>query len=103
MTNTSAITPVIPAASRLERNLAAAEEILARVRASASAAGWDAMAYSRVTIYTAATTEVDALAAAWGSRAAWEGAGRYVTRAGDGPAEAEAVYVKPATGNGAAA
>ncbi len=88
-------TPLMPEADRLDGALSQAEEILARARADAKAAGPGARGFGRFTIYPPTPEAVDALAARWGTRAEWRaGNSQYVTRTGDCLGELEAVWFR---------
>jgi hypothetical protein len=86
------VTHIAPAASRLEADLARAEEVLALARTAADLAP-GATAFSRVAVYCTSQAQVDAIAAAWGVKARWAAHGRvYLAKTGDGHGEAEAAW-----------
>jgi hypothetical protein len=90
-------TPVIPATGRLDHDLALAQEALSVARTTADLAGPDARAFGRVSLTVGSAEAVDKLAAAWHARAEWRaGNSQYVAIAGDGSAELEAVWYRPA-------
>lgn len=97
------ITPLIPAAGRLEADLRRVEEAVTLAREAARVAGQGATVTGRVTLYVSSEAAVDAIAASWGCEPRWfHAAGsRYVASTGDAAAGTEAVWV-PRTARAAA-
>jgi hypothetical protein len=93
------IAPIVPAPTRLARDLDRGEEIVALVRSSLGDTGDGALAFTRCAVVVLSEEAVDRLAGKWGVVPRWT-AGRtaYVAHrvAAGHEAEAEVVYHAPA-------
>jgi hypothetical protein len=101
------VAPPIPAATRLEGNLARAEQAVAEVREAAAKLGPGAAVTSRVTLHARSEREVNEVAAGWNVKPWWTMSGRlYVAVKGDDVSQMEVAYTHAEpleTGTGAAA
>jgi hypothetical protein len=87
------VAPPIPAATRLEGNLARAEQAFAEAREAAAKLGPGAAATARVTLHVETKQEVNEIAAGWNVKPWWTMSGRlYVAVKGDDVAQMEVAY-----------